>query len=275
MNFGKVAAIIWITTATIWWSTEFVKAQQNQLLDTINQVTSDGTKQWWHVITEYGRKIQEWKYMDGKKVWLRTKYYATGNKESEITYVSNNPIWSAKFYYPNGNIKEEGNRQLNKWVGNYRFYYENGQLAYNRNHDFNGKREWTQEYFRENGNIKIVGNWVGWREEWELSSFYEDGSLQAKRYFDKWKIDPATTVEYEKWIVHDPLAKKYNEKPELEKFNGTWQHTFYTAEKKPLKTGYFKDWQLVTGKRFEYDTEWHLRKTFVYINGKLTETINH
>jgi len=271
--------ITWTIAGLTLGSASFVKWQQSKLnttlSDTIDQRAANGNKYGRHVVTENWRTIQEWEYKDNKKIWLWITYYSNGNKENEITYATD---WTARgpatFYYSNGNIKEQGNRQLNKWVWKYRFYYENGNKKYEREHADNGKRTGEQKYYHVNGNVYMIGKRKSWKEIGELSTYNKDGSLNNKKYFNENTQELSSTVEYPEGEVFDPISRKYNKVAEVKKFNGTWNHTLYTKNGKLLKQWYFEDWDLLTGKRFEYDTDGNLKKIYEYNNGKLMSTTN-
>lgn len=283
--------------------------------DTVNITDERGLKQgYWYIFNrikklpnyEDDQVVEEGVFKDNKKVGIWKGYHNNNEIKYEITYKNGIPNGYAKFYYKNGNLSEEGMWKINNWIGKYKYYYENGQVAYefNYNSKGNGKREGEQKYFHENGNIMIIGTWQNGQESGKLTEYYANGEVKAEKYYNGGRIDGSKTVVYAKKVIPEPvqdsivdvntedenivadndttktqpkedinIVKDDNQNQEIERIEGFQK---VVKNGKIVVEGEFVDGKLINGKRYIYDVDFKvLKKTKIYENGKLVNTIYH
>ncbi len=257
--------------------------------DTINKTDAQNKKQgkWIQFFTDNASKIEKVGiYENNRKTGIWKTYYSNGNLKSEITYENNQPDGYAKIYYENGKTSEEGIWKGTKWVGSYNFYFENGQKAYEWSFNENGKRTGIQKYFYESGKLLIKGDWNDGKENGVITEYYENGSVKSEKEFASGQMNSGTSKFYaEKKVTVEDIPDDTNAtvtKNQVETnitentsqtFDGNGFHKLYNAFKKIDREGEFKDGQLLTGKRYYYNSEGVLIKTAVYKNGALIEII--
>jgi antitoxin component YwqK of YwqJK toxin-antitoxin module len=226
-------------------------------------------------------KIEEGKYADNKKTGLWKMYFANGKLKSEVIYINNRPSGYAKMYYENGKLQEEGNWENNRWVGAYKSYYENGQIFYDFTYTPAGKREGVQKYFYENGQIMMNGAMHEGKETGTWEDYYENGDLRAKKAFNEGIIDADNTEVY---APKKPLQPKKEETtkeaPKLadvskEKtnaaympFDGNGYAKLFLPGARVSKDGEFKNFRLMDGRDYIYNSNGILEKIAVYKGGK-------
>jgi hypothetical protein len=226
-------------------------------------------------------KVEEGKFVDSKKDGIWKMYFANGTVKSEITYTNNRPSGYAKIYYPNGKLQEEGNWENNRWVGGYKTYYENGQAFYDFNYTNVGKREGEQKYYYENGQIMMIGAMHEGKEAGVWEEHYENGDLRAKKIFNDGALDVANT---EVFAPKQPLPIKKEDPTkepakiadiQIEKtnaaqkpFDGNGYAKLFLPGARISKDGEFKNFRLIDGKDYVYNTDGLLNKIAIYKGGK-------
>jgi antitoxin component YwqK of YwqJK toxin-antitoxin module len=258
--------------------------------DTLNQLdASTGLKQgYWIVLNSVKKlpdypaeaKVEEGKFADSKKVGVWKNYFASGKIKSEITFTNNRPSGYAKMYYENGKVQEEGNWENNRWTGAYKSYYENGQAFYDFTYTPSGKREGEQKYYYENGQIMMVGVMHDGKETGTWEGYYENGDLRDKKTFNDGTIDPKETEIYAPKrelppAKPEPVSKeppkivdKTKEKVNTGPFAGNGYAKLFIAGGRLSKDGEFKNYRLMDGKDYVYNTDGILEKIAVYKEGK-------
>lgn len=264
-------------------------AQSNNT-DTLaqNAVDANGLKQgYWIVLNTVKKlpnyameaKVEEGKFADSKKIGIWKMYFPNGNIKSEITFTNNRPSGYAKMYYENGKVQEEGNWENNRWVGDYKTYYENGQVFYDFKYTGSGKREGEQKYFYENGKTMMVGVMHDGKEAGVWEEYYENGDLRAKKAFNEGSLDVENTEVYapkqplppkkEEASKEPPkFVDKTTEKVNMGPFTGTGYAKLFIAGGRVSKDGEFKNYRLIDGKDYVYNTDGILEKIAVYKAGK-------
>jgi antitoxin component YwqK of YwqJK toxin-antitoxin module len=265
-------------------------AQSNN--DTINRTDANGLKQgWWIVHNDIKKlpdyppaaKVEEGKYLDNKKIGTWTQYYPNGNIKNEITYTNNIPSGYAKVYYPDGKLQEEGMWEKNRWVGQYKSYHPNGQKFYDFNYNKGGKREGSQTYYHDNGQVMMKGDMAEGKETGVWEERYENGDLKAKKVFNNGELDASKTetfapkkplvdtkedvkpTEKKPDVIIDPKKDKQNEAIGL--FSGNGYAKLYNMNKQLSKDGVFKNYKLIDGKDYIYTKDGILIQIAVYKNG--------
>jgi len=271
---------------------------QAAVSDTINYTDKTGKRQGKWVITnkqlskpkpdyQPDQKIEEGKYVDGKKTGKWIEYYSNGKIKTVITYVNNKPIGYAILYHENGKIKEEGMWNIDRWVGEYKLYYENGEVQQSFNFNAMGKREGLQQYFYDNGQIMIEGTWSAGKEAGTLKEYYVNGDIKAEKYFNGGNIDTVKTKYYapKKPVAttktgKTPVVKTKNsdvvaatanpqtEKSFTENFNGNGPHKLYNSNKQLSKDGVFQNYKLIDGKVYHYNKDGLLTRIALYKDAK-------
>ena len=260
--------------------------------DTLNQVdATTGLKQgYWIVLNSVKKlpnypmeaKVEEGKFADNKKTGVWKMYYPAGTVKSEITYTNNRPSGYAKMYYENGKMQEEGNWENNRWVGAYKSYYENGQAFYDFTYTPTGKREGEQKYFYENGQIMMKGVMKDGKETGVWEEHYENGDLRAKKAFNDGTLDAENTEVYapksplppkkEEPVSKEPpkVADIRTEKPNMpnKPFDGNGYAKLFLPGARLSKDGEFKNYRLIDGKDYVYNTDGILERIAVYKAGK-------
>lgn len=226
-------------------------------------------------------KVEEGKFADSKKIGIWKMYFPNGNLKSEITYNNNRPSGYAKMYYANGKLQEEGNWENNRWVGSYKSYYENGQTFYDFVYTNSGKREGEQKYFYENGQVMMTGVMHEGKETGVWEEHYENGDIRAKKSFNDGSLDVENTEVYapkqplppkkeesskEPPKIADSSKEKTNEanKP----FEGNGYAKLFLPGARLSKDGEFKNYRLIDGKDYIYNTDGILERIAVYKAGK-------
>jgi antitoxin component YwqK of YwqJK toxin-antitoxin module len=265
-------------------------AQSSVGKDTINFTDENGKRQGkWIIFNKElhkecftdDQKVEEGKYIDSKKTGPWKEYYCNNNVKSVITYENNRPNGYAKMYHENGKIKEEGMWKNNRWVGDYKLYYDNGQVQQAFSFDATGKRSGKQQYFYENGQTMIEGNWDGGKESGVITEYYENGDKKSEKNFNGGNIDPASVKTYEpkkpiakaapevKLEAPPVVADPKKEKDNLGKvFNGEGYWKLYNQNKQVSKDGTFSKNRLIDGKQYFYSSDGILNRIAVYKGGK-------
>lgn len=255
--------------------------------DTINRRDIANKRQgYWIFFYKTKTKKTEGLYNNNRreKVWV--SYYRNGKRRAEITYTLGRKKGPAKTYYRNGKVAEEGVWDSNKWIKGYKAFHENGKLAYDWNYNSRGKRVGEQKYFHDNGKPMLQGNWNNGKIEGELTEFYSDGSLKAKRIFAAGKPNHKKTKFFEPPKLDvakkDSAKMKYlpegnNKDPETRTpvssyFTGEGRHKLY-KDSLLSREGVFREGQLYEGKHYYYDESGKLVKTVIYSRGKVTRVI--
>ena len=252
--------------------------------DTLNQFDDRQIKQGYWILKfeNTDQTLEEGRYVDGQRQGLWKQYLDNGVLSSEITYVEDEPYGRIKIYYPNGKVAEEGTWRNEVWVGEYISYYKNGHINYKWNFTEDGKRTGIQEYYHENGNKMISGNWENGAEAGVIKRFNEQGELIEEQTFNNGKINPELTVKHQvkqDVITVEPEVKVLTEvkdtvKPEKRKlFDTTGDTKLYDKDRRLWKEGYFENGKLIKGKRYFYNKENILVKTQIYKEGKVFKTI--
>ena len=256
-----------------------------------NQVDANGLKQgYWIVLNTIKKlpnypaeaKVEEGKFTDSKKIGIWKTFFPGGNLKSEITYTNNRPSGYAKMYYENGKLQEEGLWENNRWVGGYKSYYENGQVFYDFKYTNTGKREGEQKYYYDNGKVMMKGEMHDGKEAGVWEGYYENGDLREKKAFNDGNLDPDNTEIYapkqplppkkdepvskEPAKIVDSKVEKTNEaqKP----FDGNGHAKLFLPGARISKDGDFKNYRLINGKDYVYNTDGILERIAVYKDGK-------
>ncbi|TAL63142.1 MAG: toxin-antitoxin system YwqK family antitoxin [Bacteroidetes bacterium] len=259
--------------------------------DTLNQMDpATGLKQgYWIVLNSVKKlpnysmeaKVEEGTFVDSKKMGIWKMFFPNGNIKSEITFTNNKPSGYAKMYYENGKVQEEGNWENNRWVGDYKQYYENGQAIYDFKYTASGKRDGEQTYFHENGQVMMKGVMKDGKESGVWEGYYENGDLREKKSFNDGALDPDNTEIY---APKKPLPPKKEveskEPPKIadaskekanaayKPFDGNGYAKLFFAGARLSKDGEFKNFRLMDGKDYIYNSDGILDRIAVYKAGK-------
>ncbi len=241
--------------------------------DTVNLLDINNKRHAYWVIRDKNNryKLEEGRYISGKKEGIWKKYYSNGQIMSEVTYLKNFPVGTAKVYYSNGNICEIGNWNKNKWINNYQFFHENGKIAFDWKYSETGKRQGIQRYYHENGNLQIEGEWTNGQKNGYIKQFDKNGELIYQANYANGKVNKKSIKKYkQKLKVTDTIVKQIDTNM---LFDGNGYHKLYNIKQKIEREGFFEKGKLLEGKRFFYDSNDELIKTEVYSNGVLIQTI--
>ena len=253
--------------------------------DTVNFIDENNLKQgFWKIFGktknvqgyEPDQVVEQGKYGNSRKQGLWTKFFASGKTKSEIEYKNSRPNGAYRTYFENGQIEEEGNWKNNRNTAAFKRYYENGQVAQDFAFNTSGKRDGKQIYFYENGQVMIEADIAAGKEK-----FVKDGSGKAEKSFIDGKLYPTNTKVYEsKTPVKDRDAEELKKAPiEIVKveateksntggFNGEGQHKMYNGNREISKDGFFKDYRLMDGLHYQYDSNGILFKVKRYKDGR-------
>ena len=257
--------------------------------DTVNIVDENNLKQgFWKIFGKMRRipgyepdqVIEQGEYGNSRKQGLWTKFFASGKIKSEIQYRNSRPNGAYRTFYENGQVEEEGNWKNNRNTASFKRYYENGQVSQDFAFNSSGKRDGKQVYFYENGQVMIEADITAGKETF-VKEYFEDGTVKAEKSFVDGKLDEANTKVYEsKAPVKDRDAEELKKAPieivkveESEKsniggFNGEGQHKMYNRNKEISKDGFFKDYRLIDGLNYQYDSNGILIKIKRYKDGR-------
>ncbi|MBI9068732.1 MAG: toxin-antitoxin system YwqK family antitoxin [Salinivirgaceae bacterium] len=256
--------------------------------DTINKRDAENKRQGTWIKFDNTKKVEEkGQYIANKKEGLWYGYYPSGKLKHEITYTKNRPDGLAKFYYEDGKISEQGIWKINKWVGEYKYFHTNGNLAYDWSYNESGKRTGEQKYYYDDGALMIKGDWTDGKKEGILKEFYPDGSIKSEMGFADGKLDVPSIKEYE--IAEKPSQKQVAPNTQAKTnstsnssgsdnhglFTQTGFYKTYNEFKKLDREGDFVNGKLVNGKRYFYDDDGNLKRTLIYKEGKVSESIDH
>ncbi len=227
-------------------------------------------------------KVEEGNYADNKKTGIWISYFPNGQKKSEITFDANRAKGYAKVYFEDGKVMEEGNWENNRWTGDYKMYHPNGKLSYEFKYSNTGKREGSQTYFHENGEVMMKGDMKDGKEAGTWEERYENGDLKAKKSFNNGSLDVTKTETYapKKPLVVDntpdipkdaPKAPVVNPKDNVSKevkiFDGEGQYKLFNMNRQISKDGFFKKYKLIDGKDYVYNKDGILVQIAVYKGG--------
>ncbi|MBI4931396.1 MAG: toxin-antitoxin system YwqK family antitoxin [Bacteroidetes bacterium] len=259
--------------------------------DTLNAVDAAGLRQgYWIVFNSIKKlpnyptdaKVEEGNYADSKKAGIWKTYFPNGNLKGEITYTNNRASGYAKMYQENGKLMEEGVWENNRWVGEFKSYHENGQTFCDFKYTKGGKREGEQTYYYDNGQLmmkgemkegKEAGTWVGYYENGDKrdEKVFNDGTLDEEKtkLFEPKKemiVKTETTATKEPAKMADAKTEKTNEaqKP----FDGNGYAKLFNQNRQMSKDGTFKNFRLIDGKDYIYNTAGMLEHISFYKDGK-------
>lgn len=259
--------------------------------DTTNKVDDKGLRQgYWIVFNTIKKlpnysedaKVEEGSYSDSRKNGIWKTYHPNGILKNEITYSNNRPSGNAKIYDDKGTLIEEGVWQNNRWTGHWKSYHENGQTFMDFNYNAGGKRQGEQQYYYENGQPMMKGNMNDGKEAGTWVGYYENGDKREEKVFTEGTLDagktkvypPATTLPETKTATAektdakqvDVKAEKTNEaqKP----FDGNGYAKLFFPGARISKDGEFKNFRLVNGKDYIYNSVGILERIAVYKEGK-------
>ena len=173
--------------------------------DTLNVTDAQGQKQGYWIMTHSGnvipgcadgQKLEEGRYLNGKKTGAWKMYHCNGRVKCEMLYREDRSAF-VKNYYENGVLREQGTWKNNTWVGDYKYFYENGKTFYDFAFNQDGKREGRQVYYYQNGNTMYEGNWQDSKEAGVIKEYYEDGSLKSEKNFLNGVLDENSVKNYD------------------------------------------------------------------------------
>ena len=284
--------------------TQFAHAQVRK--DSLNVTDAEGKRQGKWVITNKlmkpplpgyaeDQKVEEGRYVDGKKNGIWVSYYANGNMKNRFTFEAGKPNGMAIMYNENGKIAEQGIWRNQHWVGDYKLYYENGEIQHSFKFNPNGKRDGKQVYYAENGQKIIEGEMKEGKEIGLWNEWFDNGEKRAEKYFNEGAMDTVKSViraapkkpepvmsqatkEIEKdappapALVVDKVKEKVNggatnTKEPLKIFKGEGYAKMFRDDKQISKDGEFHNYKLVTGKSYIYNENGILERIAVYENG--------
>lgn len=259
--------------------------------DTINYIDENNLKQgFWKIFGRMKRLpgyepdqvIEQGNYKNSRKQGLWTKFFPSGKTKSEIEYLNSRPNGAYKTYYENGQVEEEGTWKNNRNTSAFKRYYENGQVSQDFAFNTSGKRDGKgkQTYYYENGQVMIEADIEAGKEKF-VKEFYEDGSVKAEKNYKDGKLDVANTKVYEsKTPVKDRDAEELKKAPvkivkveegessNNKKFDGNGQYKLYNANKQISKDGFFKNYRLINGMRYKYNSNGILISIEKYKDGR-------
>jgi len=169
----------------------------------------------------------------GRKQGLWKTYYDNGTIKWEITYKDDVANGYAKAYYESGCVREEGNWKEGKWVGTYKNYYLTCNHLYLEITYDSTGENGYVKYYEMNGKIGFEGKQSGWNQK------------TGKTTDSKTKPEP----------TFGSPAKLYNSKKQL------------------VMDGTFKNYKLIDGKEYVYDTNGKLIQIKVYKNGAYVDDV--
>ena len=221
--------------------------------------------------------IEEGMYKDGKKEGLWKMYYPAGTLKSEITFKNNHPCGHAILFYEEGCIQEEGWWENNRWTLEYKQYYDNCKLKYHFHYNARGKRNGEQSYYDNEGILY-------------LKVYMSDGCDSACISYDKngneTKRDTFNVQNCKKGYgslagnggcSFGPLPIDWDWGPNVfpqidtsegKPFDGTGPAKLYNRSKQISKDGTFKNYRLMDGKDYIYNSDGILIRIAVYKKGK-------
>lgn len=253
-----------------------------------NEVDDKGWRQgFWQITGEMSRApgfkktqiVEEGNYENNKRVGLWKKYFPSGSIRSEITFDNNLPRGPYKVYYPNGKLEESGEWQSNKNIGDFKRYHENGQIAQDFTFNRDGKRNGTQNYFYQNGQLQMRVEVMDGVAHGAYSVFYPNGDVKEEKRMTNGEVEPGSTRIYPSkanqtlvdQIPNLPEAETTPnkcDKPNLEIFKQTGFNTLYNRNQQMTQVGEFKNGRLWNGKWHRYDENGILKKVEVYKDGR-------
>ncbi len=279
-------------------------AQSNN--DSINQTDIEGKRQGRWIVTnklmkpplpDYkdDQKVEEGRYLDGKKIGIWTAWFPNGVMKNRITFENGRPFGKAIMYHDNGKVFEEGLWKNNRWIGDYKMYYDNGEVQHEFKFNTSGKRDGTQIYHAENGQEIIKGEMKDGKEVGTWEEHYDNGDLRAEMVFNDGTLDPAKTTNFEQHtpdtppaIVAPPVPVVGKPKPKpvtkdsvivakgeqanpgiaAKPFTGEGYAKLFRPDKQISKDGEFHKYKLINGKNFIYNNDGILERIAEYRDGK-------
>jgi len=243
-----------------------------EVRDTVNLVDEENLKQGYWIEYCNGTKIREGNYIDNKKTGIWKNYRKTGSLSYTIRFTKGVPNGEMCSYYSDGKLLEKGIWVIDHWEGEYYSYFENGKLSAHFFFNKYGKRTGYQEYYYENGTLKISGSWKNGNKEGTIREYYEDGSVKCNKIFCNGITNPELHEEFPKGVK---LAEKRKGKIVSAMFSGNGYHVFYNKNQQTDREGDFKNGKLINGKRYYYNLKGILQKTAIYQNSKVIRWITH
>jgi len=240
--------------------------------DTINYMDSKQNKQgiWKYFNDDKTVVLKEGVFKNNRKEGVWRYYYENANLQTEITYTNGLAKGYAKAYYETGQVMEEGFWDISHWTGDYKYYYENGMPAYVWKYNKEGHRTGKQQYFHQNGNVKIEGDWKDGKKDGKLAEYDTNGEIEVERTFKGGKLDVLATKVYKSQkneVTEETIEQSDDTESELlEIFDGSG--TFRVMKNGVIeREGDFIHGKLINGKKYYYDENGDLLKTDIYKNG--------
>ncbi|MCB9170328.1 MAG: toxin-antitoxin system YwqK family antitoxin [Flavobacteriales bacterium] len=256
--------------------------------DTLNRVDEQGRKQgYWQITAPVadkpgyanGQVVEEGRYVNSRRAGEWRRYWPNGKLMSEINYQMGRPRGDYHTYYPDGTPEEQGSWDLDRNTGRFRRWHPNGQLAQDFVFDQYGVRNGMQKYYYENGQLAVEVNIKDGQEEGNLKRYYANGDPQQVAQFQNGVID-ADNSKYLKPVSKDAATPKpaMASAPEISKeertnavlFKENGYNTLYDKQLRISQSGEFKNGRLWNGRYFRYDSNGHLTRIEIYLQGRYT-----
>ncbi|MBN4072511.1 hypothetical protein JYT74_00595 [Crocinitomix catalasitica] len=258
--------------------------------DTLNQIDDQGLKQGYWMITgkmrpeiEYSAdaKIEEGRYVDGRKEGAWLKYYRDPNVlRLSGNYVNGRPDGRYVKYFENGCINEEGEYVESRLMWKLS-YYPNcpgddslyGFPSEERYYTTKGRD--TSKMFYANGQLEFIYCTVDGINIDTAYTYYpngdlrrlmiyrEDGVVGKMEHFDR--MSPRVVADSYDRVT---IETSDNSKKDLPQFKPNGFNIIFNDKQQLWMQGNFKDGKFNDGSSYKYDSEGILRKTIIWKNGK-------
>ncbi|MGV3610345.1 MAG: toxin-antitoxin system YwqK family antitoxin [Fluviicola sp.] len=216
-------------------------------------------------------KVEEGKYLDGRKEGTWIKYHKDGKTPWIIgIYKNNRPVGLFQKFDEFGKLKEKGTFTRNRYVDSLIRWYSNGELQYVAFYDSAGHEQGQITYYYENGCIE-ESYFVTNGKKMNYVHLSETGDTLP----DKQRGVVCTTTIKQKNPQTDP--KKATQKPPLITvfppntnvipWNPNGDNKVYNSDNEIWLDGAFKDGELCDGKVYVYDSDGILLKVEIYRSG--------
>lgn len=222
-------------------------------------------------------KVEEGKYVDGRKEGPWIKYFKDGvTPRLKANYKGGRPNGDYEKYHENGVLKEKGTYSDKKQVGLFLIQNEQGIVTQKKAFNDEGKEDGVTQYFYDDGSIQMEMTKKDGLIQGTATTYWENGDVKKEITYDA----NGKPGEPKLKDPVNPLDKKAEPKgsggpdggkgviKDGKSYNRDGYNKLYNSDDELWMDGMFKSGKLWEGKLYKYDSDGILLKIEVWKLGK-------
>ena len=221
-------------------------------------------------------KVEEGKYVDGRKEGRWIKYFPDGvTPRLDAHYVGGQPNGDYIKYHENGVIKEKSSYHNRKQSGPFIIMNEQGIVTQEKTFDDNGQIQGVEKFYYDDGSIQMVITKKDGVAQGTSTTYWENGDVKKEITFGP---DGKALTTVNKEMVNPSTVKvvKGSGGPDGgsgiikdgKKYDRDGYNKLYNKADELWMDGNFKSGKLWDGKYYKYDSDGILLKIEIWKEGK-------